>query len=190
MKLFNIFGKSKKSANPDISKEFADKITEIVKIISLDDTSALAKISECLLDVRLYASNSLSILEDRGIDPNKMEIHDLAWICMVECLISCGYAYEFDWECDKDNFIHFLSGLKNFNALGADINPVYLYDDDDIVCWCAVQDEVWHSKYICVGGIDIESDSYVLFVSSVTNIEKLSTIALSINRRIEKGRYM
>lgn len=165
-------------------------IIEIAKLISGGDKAVVREMRICCSDVKRYASHHSIQYLNRGIDAESTDVHTLMWTGLADCLIKHGFAQEFDWKCEKDDFVEFMSRLKNFGALGCEINPVLLYDDDDVASWCAAQDKMWYTKQLCIGGIDIESDSYVLFVCSVETLSRMRSAALKIHRRIAFGREM
>jgi hypothetical protein len=169
---------------------YESAIMETAKTSSLGDKTVLKEMSGCIADVKKYAEHHKMQFEHRGADILSTDEQTLMWLALADCLIKHGYAQEFDWKCGKDDFVEFMSRLKSFSILGCEINPVLLYDDDDVAAWCAAQDKVWHTKKLCIGGIDIESDSYVLFVCSVDDFERVRSVAASIHRRIARGKDM
>lgn len=169
---------------------YADKILKIANIISGGDRSVMKEVKLCVLNLRKFYAKYADEYEARGCDFNAMSHNELAWIGMTDCLIRGGYAVELDWKSNKADFITLMSAIKQFDALGCEINPVLLYDDDDISSWCAAQDKVWYTKGLCVGGIDIESDSYVLFICSARKLDELTVLAQSVRHRIVRGREL
>lgn len=169
---------------------FESTVLEIAKTISFGDKSVIREIRSCVSDAKRYALVHNIRYANRGIDTENTDEHTLMWIGLADCLIKFGYAQEFDWKCEKDDFVEFMSRLKSFEILGCDINPVLLYDDDDVSAWCAAQDKVWYTKQICIGGIDIESDSYVLFVCTVDAFDKVRSLSSKIHKRIVRGREL
>lgn len=166
---------------------YADKILKIAEIISGGDRTVMKEVALCVSNIRRFFAKHSEQYEARGCDIDHMNPNMLIWIGMTDCLIENGYAAELDWKCNKTDFITLLSGIKQFNAFGCEINPVLLYDDDDISSLCAAQDKVWYTKGLCVGGIDIESDSYVLFICNTRKLAELTSLAQTIRHRIIHG---
>ena len=178
MGLFDIF--KKKDA-------YADTVRKIAAIISCGSKDVAKEMSECIANPKKYAAKHPHQFAARGIDTESASERSIIWIAMTDCLMAYSYAQEFDWKCDKDEFIGIMSSLTRFTQLGCEINPVLLYDDDDISAWCAAQDKVWYTKGVCIGGIDIDSDSYVLFVCTRDELAMLKELSRSIHRRIVCG---
>lgn len=167
---------------------YADKILKIAEIISGGDRIVTKEVALCVSNIRKFSAKYIQRYEARGCDIEHTNTNTLMWIGMTDCLIENGYAAELDWKCNKTDFIALLSNIRQFNTFGCEINPVLLYDDDDISSLCAAQDKVWYTKGLCVGGIDIESDSYVLFICSARKLEELTSLAQTIRHRIIKGK--
>ncbi len=178
MGLFDIFKKK------DV---YADGVRKIASTISCGNKDIAKEIAECIQNPRKYAARYPHRFAARGIDAEDLSERRIIWLMMVDSLITYGYAQEFDWKCEKDDFIGLMSSLTRFSQLGCEINPVLLYDDDDISSWCAAQDKVWYTKGVCVGGIDIDSDSYVLFVCTRDELAVMKELSHSIHRRIASG---
>lgn len=166
---------------------YKSSILEIAKELSYGDKAVIREMRSCVLNVRQYAIHHAERLENRSVDAQTADEHTIMWLSMADCLIRHNYAQELDWKCEKDDFVALISSTKNAISLGCEINPVQLYDDDDVSSWCAVQDKVWFTKGACIGGIDIDSDSYVLFVCGADVLERVRLLAENIHKRIARG---
>ena len=70
----------------------------------------------------------------------------------------------------------------------ADKNNLELYEEcldenDDIPTWCRILDGKWREKSYCIGAMDINSDSYLMFVCKLKTLQKLALLAAKIGRR-------
>ena len=167
--MFNFF--KKKNSNLIDAKAV---IKVISRIISHNDSIVIDEINNLLENKEDYIKNN-----DRGIDES-FDGNALSWFLMVDTLIKYGYVCERDWKDEFDDFIYFLSNLKTFDL---EINTESFNKDAGIVKWCEVIDKTFEPK--CIGCIDIDSDSYVLFISSIEEIEDLKKLAASISKKID-----
>lgn len=119
---------------------------------------------------------------ERGID-EKCNANILFWLIMVDTLEKYNYVCERDWKDEFEDFIYFLSNLKTFDI---DINNNVFNKDESIIEWCTIIDGKYEPK--CIGCIDIDSDSYVLFVSNNDEINELKRLSREISKKIDYAR--
>ena len=162
-------------------------ICDIACAVSFGDKAVKHRINSCVSDIKRYVKHYDEKYKSRGIAAENADDHTLIWIGLVDCLIDLGYAQELDWKCGKEDFIEHISSLKGFSILDCKIEPSKLYDDDDVAGLCAAQDAAWSADNVCVGGIDIDSDSYVLFVCRTETLAALKNMADSIHCRVDRG---
>lgn len=77
----------------------------------------------------------------------------------------------------------------------ADNNNLYIEaawfdENEDIPVWCKVIDEKWERQGFCVGAIDIDSDSYVMFICKIEILKKLIILSKEINHRFDFAKNM
>ena len=156
---------------------------ELVKIIS-EDKDFLQNMDRCFCHPREYFKDNADRYEERGIT-NRDAIDTFVWIALTDELLESGAAIELDW---KEEFLSSIEGLANEKDLV--VEDVLLDDEGDIPTWCKELDNKWMKDGYCIAGIDIDSDSYVLFVCKTDKLKRLAELAKSINHRIDFAQNM
>ena len=159
---------------------------ELVKTVS-DDKDFLQNMDRCFCHPREYFKDNADRYEERGIT-NRDAIDTFVWIALTDELLESGAAIELDWKEEKEEFLSSIEGLANENDLV--VYDVLLDDEGDIPTWCKELDDRWMKDGYCIAGIDIDSDSYVLFICKTDNLRKLTELAKSINHRIDFAKNM
>lgn len=188
MGLFNIFKRNFENDNKNIKNEenkkiqvdnlvtddtyIKNSIINISKIISHNDNEVINEINNLM-------NNKDNYITERGIDEN-CSVNILFWFIMVDTLEKYNYVCERDWKDEFEDFIYFLSNLKTFDL---DIDNDIFNKDESIIEWCKIIDSKCEPK--CIGCIDIDSDSYVLFVSNNDEINELKRLAREISNNID-----
>ena len=95
---------------------------------------------------------------------------------------------ELDWKTDKDEFLYQLTPLATKQTL--DLEENWFDEGDDIPTWCKILDERWAGHDFCLACMDINSDSYVLFICKRDILEKLVTLSHTINQRFGHAKNM
>ena len=159
---------------------------ELVKTIS-DDKDFLQNMDRCFCHPREYFKDNADRYEERGIT-NRDAIDTFVWIALTDELLESGAAIELDWKEEKEEFLSSIEGMANENDLVVD--DVLLDDEGDIPTWCKELDNKWMKDGYWIAGIDIDSDSYVLFVCKTDKLKRLTELAKSINHRIDFAQNM
>ena len=159
---------------------------ELVKTMS-DDKDFLQNMDRCFCHPREYFKDNVDRYEERGIT-NRDAIDTFVWIAVADEMLESGIATELDWKEEKDEFLSSIEELANENNLVVDDSM--LDDEGDIPSWCKELDDRWMKDGYCIAGIDIDSDSYVLFICKTDNLKKLTEFAKSINHRIDFAKNM
>ena len=168
-----------KIANVEVYKE-------LVKTIS-DNEDFLQNMDSCFCHPREYFKDNADRYDERGIT-SRDAMDTFVWIAVADEMIESGIAIELDWKEEKDEFLSSIEGLANENDLVVD--DVLLDDEGDIPSWCKELDNRWMKDGYCVSCIDIDSDSYVLFVCKTDKLKSLTELANSINHRIDFAQNM
>lgn len=192
MGLFDLY-KGKKALNAkaeksiktkDISKETA--IHTIAAVISENDSTVLDKITACLSDSHAYFNKCASAFSERGIVAfDEMSLRKIHRIAMVDALFEGQYVCEQDWKSELDDFLYFLRELKCIKAWELPLEERWFDRDADITEWCTIINENWKKSNMCLAGIDMESDSYVLFPCRLDKLNKLKDLAKTVSCRID-----
>ena len=197
--LFNIFNKIKSDWKLDIDGvekgectvedvkiDNVDVYRELVKTIS-DNEDFLQNMDSCFCHPREYFKDNADRYDERGIT-SRDAIDTFVWIALADEMIESGLAIELDWKEEKDEFLSSIEELAKENNLIVD--EVMLDDEGDIPSWCKELDNRWMKDGYCVSCIDIDSDSYVLFVCKTDKLKSLTELAKSINHRIDFAKNM
>ena len=112
----------------------------------------------------------------------------IVWIAIVDELTESGDVIELDW---KEGFEEFTAQMKNL----ADNNNLDLQENRlnrgvNIPDWCEILDEEWNSQGFCVGAMDIDSDSFVMFVCGRETLENLMALGKKVNQRFDFAKNM
>ena len=159
---------------------------ELVKTIS-DNEAFLQNMDRCFCYPREYFRDNAGRYDDRGIT-SRDAIDTFVWIAVADEMLESGIAIELDWKEEKDEFLSNIEELTKENNLVVDEGM--LEDEGDIPSWCKELDNKWMKDGYCVAGIDIDSDSYVLFVCKTDKLKNLTELAKSINHRIDFAQNM
>lgn len=154
--------------------DLQNSILHISKIISHNDSEVINEINNLMNNKDVYIKNN-----EREIDEN-CSANILFWLIMVDTLEKYNYVCERDWKDEFEDFMYFLSNLKTFDI---NINNDIFNKDESIIEWCTIIDSKCEPK--CIGCIDIDSDSYVLFVSNNDEMNELKQLSAEISKRID-----
>lgn len=159
------------------------------KMVALltENTEVRSNLEFCLESPQQYYKEKADIYEERCIDGNQ-ENKTIIWIGMVDEMLSGNEAIELDWKTDAEDFFYEMKSLANRHRL--EIQEDWFKKDDDIPTWCEVLDEKWMDKDFCVGGMDIDSDSYVLFVCQAEVLKQLSELGKQVGQKFDSAKNM
>jgi len=153
----------------------------------IENTEVRSNLEFCLESPQQYYKEKADIYEERCIDGNQ-EDKTIIWIGMVDEMLSGNEAIELDWKTDAEDFFYEMKSLANRHRL--EIQEDWFKKDDDIPTWCEVLDEKWMDKDFCVGGMDIDSDSYVLFVCQAEVLKQLSELGKQVGQKFDSAKNM
>ena len=191
--------------------EREEVLLKIAQLISNNDSDVIIEVEECIDDIQKYVATHLEEYEDRSMTLEDDSEEDLQWLGMVNCLIRNNYVYETDDNVQITEFGWELKNLCGFKEYGLSLDSKFLdvdygvdrydineddeevfdYDeeedfieDDNIIGWCKYLDNKWADKNVCIGMININSDSYIIFPIDCDVLEELEDLADSIDRHI------
>lgn len=153
----------------------------------IENTEVRSNLEFCLESPQQYYKEKADIYEERCIDGNQ-EDKTIIWIGMVDEMLSGNEAIELDWKTDAEDFFYEMKSLANRHRL--EIQEDWFKKDDDIPTWCELLDEKWADKQFCVGAMDIDSDSYVLFVCRTEVLKQLSELGKQVGQRFDFAKNM
>lgn len=171
------------------------ELARIGKIISKGDKSVEEEVKKCLADMDAYYDEHEEEFEERGlgredIEDEEIGEEELQWLTLVDILIDHMYCCELDWKCYKEDFVEFLSELHGMEHYDITLEEEWLDEESDIREWCSVLDEKWKEKGACIGALNIDSDSYVIFPILKTELEELMELAEEVDQRIGLAKNM
>ena len=191
--------------------EREEVLLKIAQLISNNDSDVIIEVEECIDDIQKYVATHLEEYEDRSMTLEDDSEEDLQWLGMVNCLIRNNYVYETDDNVQITEFGWELKNLCGFKEYGLSLDSKFLdvdygvdrydineddedvfdYDeeedfieDDNIIGWCKYLDNKWADENVCIGMININSDSYIIFPIDCDVLEELENLADSIDRHI------
>ena len=152
-----------------------------------DNQTAISKLARCFDSPKTYFDENAERYDERCIEADE-EKDKIVWIAIVDELIESGDVIELDW---KEGFEEFIAQMKNL----ADNNNLDLQENrfnkgGNILAWCEILDEEWNSQGFCVGAMDIDSDSFVMFVCRRETLENLMGLGKKVNQRFDFAKNM
>lgn len=177
------FDRFKKCDEPQLSENEALK--EIFTAISENNSAVTEEVARCLDEPRKFAEEHASDFAERCVNIEKAENSELKWLGCVDILIGNGYAQECDYSCELADLIFSVNGLKSVKALGMEFSEDDFDEDEDITAWCKQIGSKSSESGICIGALDIDSDSYVIFAADPEKLERLKLLGKSAGQRID-----
>ncbi len=169
-------------------KNVIDKKTymDIAKLL-IDDESLLLKLKTCFDNPLQFFEENIDRYDNRGIDKDE-DVKTIAWIAIADELIEGGFAVELDWKDELSEFVGQMKSLTDKNNL--ELYEECLDENEDIPTWCRILDTKWREKSYCIGTMDINSDSYLMFVCKLKTLQKLALLSTKIGRRFNFAKLM
>ncbi|RSJ91155.1 DUF6630 family protein [Streptococcus cristatus] len=167
----------------ELNKEIFMSMVELLT----EDSSVRSAIEACLTSLWDYFDENLERYDDRGIEDDEAE-DTIVWLGIVDELIESGDAIELDWNSILEDFTYFMKELADQKNLP--LKDDWLDEDRDIPSWCKVLDEKWEEAGYCVGAMDIDSDSYVIFVCRRETLTELTQLGQKVGFRFDFAKNM
>ena len=159
---------------------------EIVGLLT-DNQTVISKLARCFDSPNTYFDENAERYDERCIEADE-EKDKIIWIAIVDELIESGDVIELDWKEGFEEFIAQMKNLADNNNL--DLQENRLNKGVNIPAWCEILDEEWNSQGFCVGAMDIDSDSFVMFVCRRETLEKLMALGKKVNQRFDFAKNM
>lgn len=157
-------------------------VKDITDIIASGDDTIAHIVEEMVSDPIDYYDNNSVAFEDRSID--REDEDGIMWIGMVELLLEHRYVCELDYKEEAEEFAASVKTLKGIERLGLTLDGIIFDPEESIPNWCDVLDRNWKNKACCMGFIDIDSDSYVLFPCTIPELYDLQSISFGMEHWI------
>lgn len=159
---------------------------EITQLLT-DDSEVRSRLTSCFESPGAYFKQYAERYDERGIGEEVNEA-TIKWLAIADELLAVDAVIELDWKTDRDEFLYQLEPLAAKHSLDLDGN--WLKEEANIPAWCNILDEKWAGHDFCLACMDINSDSYVLFICKRDILEKLVTLSHTINQRFDYAKDM
>ena len=163
-----------------------EEYTRIVRLLT-EDSSIYDAIENCLESPWSYFEENIDRYDERGIDEDETE-ETIIWLGIADELIDANEAVELDWNPELEDFSYFMKLLAEKKNL--QMEDDWFDEEDTSTNWCSILDRRWEIEGFCVGGIDIDSDSYVLFICEVETLKELTEWSNRIDQRIDHAKNL
>ncbi len=162
----------------DYNREDHEDIYETAKLISGNDPEIVKAVDLALSDPIKYIKDNLERFSERGIELDdedsfeNLDSDEFLYLGMVDELEEHGFAFEFDWKCELEDFLWGLEQLKNYNLIADVIKTVKLDEDEDIEAWGKkINLALGEKARLCY--IAIDSDSYPVTILTSETLERI-----------------
>lgn len=181
--------KKEENKSPEEHTQSEEKTYLYKRITKLmtEDEDVLTKLTVCFRSPKQYYSENAEQYGDRGFKGDESE-DQIRWIGIANEMISSGVAVELDWKTDREEFSGQMKDLAERHQLV--LRKDWLKEDGDIPAWCSVLDEKWAKVDACAAAIDIDSDSYVIFICKREVLERLKALGKKLNHRFDFAKNM
>ena len=159
---------------------------EITQLLT-DDSEVRSRLTSCFESPGAYFKQYAERYDERGIGEEVNEA-TIKWLAIADELLAVDAVIELDWKTDKDEFLYQLTPLAAKQTL--DFEENWFDEDDDIPTWCKILDEKWAGHDFCLACMDINSDSYVLFICQRAILGELVVLSKKINQRFDYAKNM
>lgn len=160
-------------------KEHVNAYKRIIELLNVDaDTTD--KLNSCITNPHTYYDKNTEIYHERGVTSGTDD-DTIIWLGIVDTLIQQGKMFEFDYKVELEDFIYGINEINN-NDISFDEN--ILDEDSDITDWSKVLYNEWIELGFVLAGMDIESDSYCVFITTQNVFDKLVIEAEKTGHRI------
>lgn len=162
----------------DYEREDHEDIFETAKLISGNDPGVMTAMEAALSDPVKYIKETAELFSERGIELDDegsfedLDADEFLFLGMVNELEEHGFAFEFDYKCEVEDFLWGLEQLNNYGLIEDVIKSVKLDRSDDVEAWGKLINEALGDKAKLVY-ISIDSDSYPIAVVSADLMEEI-----------------
>lgn len=165
-----------------------DIIIYIAECIGQKNQEVISALKLCLQ----YPESYKPIYFDgyRGYMNDEINEGELQWFALEDILSKSNYVCELDYKCELDDFLYNLCKLKGMETYHVTTAGIVFNQSDCIADWCAELDRAWSSQGICIASMDMESDSYVIFPTTVSELAHLKKVAERIGKVIDYAEDM
>lgn len=171
----------------DIRTERDIEILKKIAELMTNDGALLSALEGCFNSPKQYLAENFESYQERFFEGDESE-NQIIWIGIADEMLADGIAVELDWKTEKEDFLQQVKELSDKYYL--ELHSEWIHEKGDIPTWCKVLDEKWEKQGFCIGSIDIDSDSYVIFICRNEILQKLIALSKKINHRFDFARNM
>lgn len=164
-------------------------LLEIIRIVSSNNPEIMELSRKCIKNTGKYYQGHLEDYASRGIALKDSPAF-LQWIGCVDLLIHYQFACECDWTEELTDFLSAVSDLKIVKRHSLEIEESWFNPQESIPQWCEILDKKWEKHGYVLAAFDINSDSYVMFLSQKNSLKKLKNLAESMGFHIDLSMNM
>lgn len=148
--------------------EYGAAYKRMIELLDVDADTA-AKLNSCIDDPHAYYDENAEIYDERGVASDTDE-DTIIWLGIVDILIEQGKLFEFDYSVECEDFIY---GINEINYYDLTFDQDSMDKDANITEWLEVLHNEWVQSGFVIAGMDIDSDSYPVFIISKDVFDKL-----------------
>lgn len=186
-KLFG--GKKPKEEPMTTGNPKMDAMVLIARGLTGNDHMIVKEISGFCADPVPYFEAHREQYAERGITSAE-DVDTICWLGLVDCLLKYGCICERDYKDSASDFTWAIQHQEPVIMHDLIVRELWFDEEKAVPDWCAVLDEKWAKQGYCVGALDIDSDSYVLFVTTKERLAKLEEVSREAGHRIAAAKTM
>lgn len=162
----------------DHDREDCEDILETARLISGDDPEVVKAVSSALDNPIKYVKENVERYSERGIELDDedsfedLDADEFLFLGMLDELEEHGFAFEFDYKCELEDFLWGLEKTNNYSLIKDVIKTLKLNEDDDIEVWGKEINSALGDKARLIY-IYIDSDSYPVAIVTTETLEKI-----------------
>ncbi|MDE6627671.1 MAG: hypothetical protein K2K56_15085 [Lachnospiraceae bacterium] len=173
------FDKFKGNAKEPKLNEQIIAYKKMIELLDVDADTA-AKLNSCINDPHSYYEENAETYNERGVASNTDD-DTIIWLGIVDILIEQGKMFEFDYSVELEDFIYGIQEINNNNLV---FDEDRLDEDSDITEWLKILSDEWMISGYIIAGMDIDSDSYCVFITIRNAFDKLVVEAEKTGHKI------
>ena len=89
---------------------------------------------------------------------------------------------------ERDDFVYCIKGILGDKSLP--IEETWFDEEEEFTQWATILNEKWAAAGYVLADMDIDSDSYCVFITDMETYEKLVTEAQKAGQRIDLAQNM
>ncbi|MCH5267732.1 MAG: hypothetical protein J1E62_05245 [Lachnospiraceae bacterium] len=162
-------------------------LTELVRILSDNNSEIKNEMERCLSDAKSYYDTHTDLFSEWGL-AEYSDGREIYLITLVDLLEKANIVCIRDYKDEKEDFIYFVQNLTGYKNGNLSLEEDWLQEDGDITVWAEVLGQHWDGYELAA--IDMDSDSYVLFVCDANTLAELMRLGENTGIHIDLAKNM